>query len=434
MGASLGTGNRGVSALGASLVNLLNEILPEVEPILLVGNRDKGPFESITGGVRRPVRVINYRLSPKAALSEQLFWIGFLALLYRLVPLSGFRRWVVSKNPWIRAVVEARLVGEICGGDSFSDIYGLQRFFLRSLPTVIVLLIRGDVVMFPQTYGPFKTTFARSMARWIMRRASMVLARDTESIDVARDLGARPERVRFCPDVAFTLPVGQVLVPEITPPLQDRCGRCLIGLNVSGLLFHGGYSRSNMFDLQLDYPAFVHNLVVTLLASPDREILLVPHTFAPRGRIESDNGASQDLLKELPAALAGRVHVVTRAYDQHDIKAVIGLCDFFVGSRMHACIAALSQGIPTVGVAYSRKFQGVFAALGLGDHVVDGRHVTAPAAVETIERLLADRATTSSLLQSRIPSLQRGIRSTFAELARASTPAHAVMEQEAFQL
>ena len=52
-------------------------------------------------------------------------------------------------------------------------------------------------------------------------------------------------------------------------------------------------------------------------------------------------------------------------------KYVIGLCDVFVGARMHACIAALSQGIPAIGIAYSRKFAGVFETFGVEALVFD---------------------------------------------------------------
>jgi colanic acid/amylovoran biosynthesis protein len=38
--------------------------------------------------------------------------------------------------------------------------------------------------------------------------------------------------------------------------------------------------------------------------------------------------------------------------------------DFFCGSRMHACIAAFSSGVPVVPIAYSRKFAGLFGSLG----------------------------------------------------------------------
>lgn len=34
--------------------------------------------------------------------------------------------------------------------------------------------------------------------------------------------------------------------------------------------------------------------------------------------------------------------------------------DFFTGARMHACIAALSSGVPVYPIAYSRKFTGLF--------------------------------------------------------------------------
>ena len=49
------------------------------------------------------------------------------------------------------------------------------------------------------------------------------------------------------------------------------------------------------------------------------------------------------------------------------------MCKFFIGSRMHACIAALSQCIPAVGIAYSKKFDGVFESIGMSDCVIDAR-------------------------------------------------------------
>jgi len=38
--------------------------------------------------------------------------------------------------------------------------------------------------------------------------------------------------------------------------------------------------------------------------------------------------------------------------------------DVFVGSRMHATIASFTTGVPTIPVAYSRKFAGFFENLG----------------------------------------------------------------------
>src|SRR3546814_6132631 len=42
-----------------------------------------------------------------------------------------------------------------------------------------------------------------------------------------------------------------------------------------------------------------------------------------------------------------------------DYKGIIGLCEALVGARTHATIASMSQGLPTVSVAYSRKAWGI---------------------------------------------------------------------------
>ena len=46
--------------------------------------------------------------------------------------------------------------------------------------------------------------------------------------------------------------------------------------------------------------------------------------------------------------------------DPIQAKSFISGLDFFIGSRMHACIAAFSSGVPVIPLAYSRKFCGLF--------------------------------------------------------------------------
>ena len=104
---------------------------------------------------------------------------------------------------------------------------------------------------------------------------------------------------------------------------------------------------------------------------------MVPHTFAPPGDVESDPDACRLITELFAGPKKERLHLLDREYDQHEVKAIIAGCDFFVGSRLHACIAALSQSIPTVGVAYSKKFKGVFESVGAGHWVVDATNVGA---------------------------------------------------------
>ncbi len=416
LGAAIGIGNRGVSALGASTIRLVSECHPGAQVSLLIGDRNAGTRRITLFGVPTEIPVVNYRWSPKAPLHLQVWWILLLSIVHRLIPLRAVRSAVVRGNPWIRAVTEADVVADIRGGDSFSDIYGVKRFVLGSLPALAVIILRGSIDFLPQTYGPFQHARSRALARYILRRARRIFARDAEGPVAVRALVGDHPPVTVCADVAFCLEPIRPATPDIQPPLPSTRPATLIGINVNGLMFNGGYTRANMFGLKLDYPDFLRRLTAALLKDPATHLLFVPHTFAPPESVESDPEASRRVIREIPESLRSRVHLVSHDYDQHGIKGVIGLCDFFIGSRMHACIAALSQGIPCVGMAYSKKFLGVFESVGMREGILDGREVDAAGAVEGVLTRLKARAASQETLRSRVPAAQDHLRETFREM------------------
>ncbi len=375
MGTPVNSENRGVLALCSSLAGLFADSDASAEIQLLLGHRKHETIRLRLRGTITSVHVFPVRLAFSSKLRDHLFCILFASLLYRLFPFAAFRDRLATLIPSISAIREANLVGDVRGGDSFSDIYGMRRFLWGFLLAWSVILVRGEIVQLPQTYGPFKNVFARMMARFLLRRSSTIIARDTESQHLAQELAGAKHHVLLSPDVAFSLtPIPPERI-ETSPSLSVCTPHPseIIGVNVNGLMYNGGYTRNNAFQLQLKYPRFLVQLLIKLLEIQPGEIWLVPHTFGKPGSVESDPEASCAVRDALPSAIHERVRIVRPIYDQHEIKAIIGLCDFFVGSRMHACIAALSQGVPCVGVAYSMKFRGVFDSVGVAEWVVDGR-------------------------------------------------------------
>ncbi|MBZ5499109.1 MAG: polysaccharide pyruvyl transferase family protein [Acidobacteriia bacterium] len=391
MGTPVSSGNRGVLALGASLINLCSQASYGVDVALLLANRNNKPVPFRVCGEPRLIQVVNCRLSPRSRPQDHLVWILLMSLIYRFLPLRAVRAAIVRSTPWISALAEADFVGDVHGGDSFSDIYGLQRFALGFLMAWTVVLVKGTMVQFPQTYGPYQNPLTRWLARFLLKHSSVIMARDKQSQKLAQELVGPKKEVLLSPDVAFSLELIRPERIELAPPLVGPVPPDIIGLNVNGLMYHGGYTRANMFGLKLDYASFLPSLIIALLSDHPGELWLVPHTFAPEGDVESDPEASRQLRDALPQELRARIRIVGREYDQHEIKGVIGECDFFIGSRMHACIAALSQGIPCVAVAYSRKFEGVFDSVSMDDWVVDGRSATNEEAVQRIIQLYSRR-------------------------------------------
>jgi polysaccharide pyruvyl transferase WcaK-like protein len=421
MGAPVSSGNRGVLALGASLINLTAEAARDAEIVLLLNNRDKAPARFRVNGRFQDIPVVNSRLSPKSKLRDHMAWILLMSLVYRLSPSKGLRARIARSTPWINTVAQSTFNGSVHGGDSFSDIYGLKGLMLTFAMDWSVILVAGSLVQFPQTFGPFKSRTSRLIGRFLLKRSSVIIARDKSSQAIAQAMVGRRNTVQLSPDVAFSLESLKPHELVLDPPLRGPVPQGVLGLNVNGLMYNGGYTKKNMFGLKMDYPSFLPALVTALMREHKGELWLVPHTFAPDGDVESDPEASRLLLNALPREIRDRIRIVAREYDQYEIKGVIGMCDFFVGSRMHACIAALSQGIPCVGVAYSMKFGGVFESVGMESWVVDGRSVGNEEAVTRILELYRQRNAVRENLKEHAEAARRRLRDVFAALiARAA--------------
>lgn len=261
------------------------------------------------------------------------------------------RRIRVYRRDFRDAVRACDLVLDIGEGDSWADIYGMQRFRFHWLSKNIVRSLGKPLILSPQTIGPFDGALARWLACQVMRRCTRIFARDNLSSACLRDLGMTAN-VDEAIDVAFRLPFSK-------PERAAADGKVRVGINVSGLLFNGGYTGNNQFGLTINYAAAMRELLRQLTARPEVEVHLVSHVIEPHMPVEDDVTAARQLAGEFPGVIVAPVF--TRP---SEAKTYIAGMDFFTGARMHACIAAFSSGVPVVPIAYSRKFNGLFGTLG----------------------------------------------------------------------
>jgi colanic acid/amylovoran biosynthesis protein len=421
LGASFDTGNMGVSALAASLVKLIKEIKPNAHISLFIGGKLTKSEKIQIGDRMVDIDVVNYRLSPKSSIGEHLFWLLCMACIYRIMPFRTVKQSILQFNWRLKSLALSDFIGDVRGGDSFSDIYGIEGLIIGSIPSIIVLLLGKKLVLLPQTYGPYQSKLARQIAKLIIKRASFIISRDREGFEIVNqilDKNTAKRPVLFCPDVAFVLDSVAPEHSDFFPCAKTAAAPPLIGLNINGLLYNGGYTRDNMFKLNFDYKLFIHKLSKKLLEKTNANLLLVPHTFAPSGHVESDPDACAEVLDALSPSYKNRVQMISGEYDQYSIKGIIGLCNFFIGSRMHACIAALSQGIPTVGVAYSRKFKGVFDSIEVSHLVIDARIADADEAIENILLMYETREQIEKTLKNRVEMAKDQLYHVFQEILR----------------
>lgn len=288
-------------------------------------------------------------------------------------------------HDFFAAIRKADLVIDIGGGDSFADIYGRRRLGQMFLMKFLTHLAGRPLVLAPQTFGPFRRRTSIALARATLSRCVLVATRDRMSTGHLREIG-------YCGEVVEASDVALRLPWEPPSPRQGS-GPVRVGINVSGLLMSGGYTRDNMFGLRMDYPDLMRELIRGFLDHPEGcEVHLVAHVIGwppgagREGALEDDHAANLALARAFPGVI-----VAPPFASPSEAKSYIAGLDFFVGARMHACIAAFSSGVPVVPMAYSRKFAGLFGSLGY-DETLDCVNVDAPEACRQIFRAFAERA------------------------------------------
>lgn len=357
---SLASGNLGVCALTLAQLGLLDEIAEEVGAEIDV--------VMFVNPVARPIMPLPFD-SERVRVGET-------------VPLSA--RSLSAGLPRIAgAFRRCDLLIDIAEGDSFTDVYGARRYVKQVASKLISLATRTPLVLAPQTIGPFRSRATRALPALILRRAEAVFARDRPSAAFAAQL-APSTVVQIAADLAVRLPYERGSRDD---------GPVRVGLNVSGLLYNLR-AEKDRFGLRTSYARLVDRLIAEFVSREACELHLVPHVAV--GEAGDEDAATC-------AALAERhegVQLAPAFSDPRDAKSYIARMDFFIGARMHACIAAYSAGVPLLPLAYTRKATGLFESLDypvVGDLTSADENELFQLALRTFE----DR-------RSLVPALERG--------------------------
>ncbi len=419
LGASFDTGNLGVSALAESSIKCILHQWPHAKIDLLASGRTSKKYTLQVEGQSVDVENLPVRFCRNVFMRNHYMVLFSIAILLKVFRFQGVRDYFVRHNPYLERILQLDLVADITGGDSFSDIYGTRRFVQGALLKYLWLLFGIRFYFLPQTYGPFNRRWVRCAARYLLKKADRVYSRDRQGYTVIEALFPKKrevlEKVKIVPDVAFVLDVSPVR-DSLTDLLErhQRERNVIIGLNINGLLYSGGYTRNNMFSLAVDYPEMVRQIISEFLKNPKVVILLIPHVCpSAKYEVESDLAACRQAISQFEDDDKSRILLAEANYDHKSIKSVIGRSHFFMGSRMHSCIAAMSQCIPTVGLAYSDKFQGVFDSIGEGKNIIDLR----VAALKKIAPELMEKYIQKDPIHARLcetmPGIQRQVLSLF---------------------
>ena len=353
MGALISNENMGCVALTYSLIQMLENISKNVE-------------------IKFSYRVFEFDYS-KEKYAELQKNLNIDSNRIRFVPV-GFcylENWkLMIKSAKVNAVMlselhKCDLVIDLTQGDSFTDIYGTERFYRLTSIKEITEKMGIPLILGPQTYGPFINDRVKKKAGKVIKRAQRVISRDEKSRDYLKSFIDCD--VEVTTDLAFALPYKE--------SLHRTENKIRVGINPSVLLFSDKTEKTKlMTSLKTDYDLYIQEVIKKVSSNSMFEVHLIPHV----------GNDAVEKFKNFPNVIC-----YSAFSNPIEAKSLISTMDVFIGSRMHATIAAFSSAVATIPVAYSRKFIGLYENLGY-THIVDLCQMDTNTAIGATMSLLRD--------------------------------------------
>lgn len=324
-----------------------------------------------------------------------LLYLPLALVLYPFLRAEPVRR-LVRAIPYFRALDEADLVVDLCG-IAFSDGRGLPLLAYNVACVLPALAMRRPVAKLAQALGPFREPLNRMLAKFVLSRCAIVIARGARSFSFLQELGLKNIACR--PDVTFAMHVDDEARAEaraLLAALRVPAG----ALVVSPSEVVRRLCAAEGVDFEAEMLAFIERV-----RADGTPVLILPHSMAKDGSKNDDI----DLCRRLYARFAADpgVAIVDDRHDPVILRAIIGECAIHVGCRFHGVVGALAMGVPTLIIGWSHKYREMAEPLQPERWAMDWRGFSAERAHTLFRALVAERDATAASIAEGLPALKR---------------------------
>ncbi|MCD6429116.1 polysaccharide pyruvyl transferase family protein [bacterium] len=339
------TGNSGSFALLIGQIRALQAIGIRLTDITVAAFEDKERVREETG-----VKVIDIPGGSRVKSAKKIVLLAS-AFLYFLLQKIGFSSHFLLPR-------EARRLKKFSlalntGGDNLTGSYSFGGVLCHLANLYLLYFLGVPLVFFGESIGGFDNRILGWLVKWLLQRSSAFFAREKETIRELKKMGVWDKRKVFLiADPAFLLePVSQKKAKKLLK--QEKVPDNFIGLSLSAIIHRycpeGTLSEKKEFILSL-----FARLVDWLVEKKKKKVVLISHVYT---KGDDDRLVNRELLKRVKHK--DKVFVLLKKYSPAEVKSIIGLSELFAGCRMHSLIAAVSQGVPVLAVAYSHKTWGI---------------------------------------------------------------------------
>jgi len=389
---NIGLLNKGNFALACSIIETIKKFIPDAKFTFMGRDEINTPELQVkkkicTLSIRKPLNTI-------------------ISLLYliKCIYIYILRRFglhiSIAKNSRLFEYYRNDIIIN-SGGDCLSGEMGV--YVLSAYVNILyAILLDKPVILYGESLGYYRNPIINSIAKFILNRTSLILVREQLSKNYLDNNGITKPKVYLIPDTAFTLtPSSQSRVLEIL--LKEGISdipKPVIGINPSGLISRFIDAKDKKAEEKITN--IIVQVIDNLIENLNVTIIMIPHVYSSYCDDRVAINRIFQSVKNKPKA-----KVIKNEYNSQELKGIIGQCDLFIGMRMHATIASTSTFVPTIGIAYSHKMQGIIGKmLGQEKYIINIKELDYEILISKIYDAWNNRAKIKEELKAKIPALK----------------------------
>jgi len=353
--------NKGSAAQVISTCKTLREIIPDLEITLM----SRIPELDTKLCKIHNINVVRNRWFPRRTGWQPLYYTYthilidmFLAGLFKI----GLNPRSIN-NPIVQEYISADAIIDL-SGDSFSD--GKGGFSIGIDASILFgFSFKKPIVVYSQSIGPFNwaVTF---LAKYCLNRVDLVIVREEITEKYLKELEIESS-IYLTADCAFLL--DSAPYDEVKDILSNE------GIDVAKKPIVGVSANAMLDDKENNYANTMAQLIDYVIEKINAHVIFVPHVVSVKEGGKGDDRFIGEKIYKL-AKNKNNIDLIKGDYSPEELKGIIGLCDVFIGGRMHANIAAISTCIPTIATAWSHKYYGISRSVGQEKYVCDYKNMT----------------------------------------------------------
>ena len=303
-------------------------------------------------------------------------------------------KYLVNKYNNYKTLYESDFVivcgGGFLGGKKLDSMMHLFQMYVNTR-------FNKNVYVLGTSIEPMNNKIVKYFTNKVLKDMTHIFAREIITFDYLKSMISN-EKITLIPDMAFMLE-DKYEESKYLKELKTNSEK-IYGITVRNWNFP---KSDNPNELMENYVNVLTNFMNKSIENDKTSFVFIPQVIVSHG---NDSEVAIEIKNRMKQENKSKFLILEEDISPLEIKSIISNLDFFIGTRMHSNIFAISMHIPTIAIAYEKKTNGIMHTVGLDDYVIEIDEITE----KKLEYLVEKQRENSQIIRNDLEKIMSRLR------------------------